>query len=154
ATIAAWDSKYVYNRSRPSRFDRRLSTVIPNPQSPSYPSEHAVVAGAASEVLAYLFPEQASSFREKAAEATRSRLLAGVQYPSDVRAGLELGRAVAALVVDWARQDGSDAVWTGKVPTGPCRWRSETGTPPILPLAGTWRTWVLESGRQLRPGPP
>jgi membrane-associated phospholipid phosphatase len=154
ATIAAWDSKYTYNRLRPSQIDLTLTPAIPNPQSPSYPSEHAVVAGAASEVLAYLFPAQAQLYRAKAEEAALSRLQAGVQYRSDITAGLQLGRAVAAKVIDWARADGSDKPWTGTVPTGPCRWRSETGAAPAMPLAGTWRTWVLTSGDQFRPGPP
>jgi len=66
ATIAAWDSKYTYNRLRPGQVDLSLTPAIPNPQSPSYPSEHAVVAGAASEVLAYLFPAQAQLYRAKA----------------------------------------------------------------------------------------
>src|SRR5262249_40249030 len=42
AMVAAWDSKYTYNRPRPSDLNKELSTVIPNPDSPSYPSEHAV----------------------------------------------------------------------------------------------------------------
>lgn len=29
ATIAAWDSKYAYNRPRPSQFDTTLTTVLP-----------------------------------------------------------------------------------------------------------------------------
>src|SRR5260370_12341699 len=40
AMVAAWDSKYAYNRPRPSRLDKDLTTVIPNPHSPSYPIEH------------------------------------------------------------------------------------------------------------------
>src|SRR4029078_4008025 len=28
------------------------------------------------------------------------------------------------------------------------------GTNPLEPLAGTWKTWVLTTGNQLRPGPP
>ena len=143
-----------YNRVRPSQVDPSLTPLLPNPQSPSYPSEHAVVAGAASEVLAYLFPAQAQFYRGKAEEAAQSRLLAGVQYRSDITAGLELGRAVAAKVIEWARADGSDRPLTGTVPTGPCRWRSETGAAPAMPLAGTWRTWVLISGDQLRPAAP
>lgn len=51
ATVTAWDSKYAYNRPRPSQVARSLSTGLPNPRSPAYPSEHAVVAGAASAVL-------------------------------------------------------------------------------------------------------
>jgi membrane-associated phospholipid phosphatase len=154
ATIAAWNSKYTYNRPRPSQIDLSLTPAIPNPQSPSYPSEHAAVAGAASEVLAYLFPAQTQFYRDKAEEAALSRLQAGVQYRSDVTAGLQLGRAVAAKVIEWARADRSATPWTGTVPTGPCRWRSETGAAPAIPLAGTWRTWVLTSGDQVRPGPP
>src|SRR5262245_18993849 len=51
ATIASWDSKYAYNRPRPSQADPSLTPLLPTPQSPSYPSDHAAVAGAASEVL-------------------------------------------------------------------------------------------------------
>ena len=151
AMVAAWDSKYLHRRLRPSDFNRSLTTVIPNPRSPSYPSEHAVAAGAASAVLAYFFPTQAAFFNAKAEEAGQSRLLAGVQYPSDVKDGLDLGRAVAALVIARARTDGFDAVFTGQIPQGACNWK---GANPIFPMAGTWKTWALTSGSQFRPGPP
>ena len=71
-------------------------------------------------------------------------------YPSDVRAGLDLGRAVGERVVAWARADGSDVAWTGTVPEGPGLWR---GPNPVEPLAGTWQTWVLPAGDALRPPP-
>lgn len=151
ATIAAWDGKYAFNRVRPSEFDPSLKTAIPNPASPSYPSEYATVAGAASTVLAYLFPDDAKMFGDEAQEAGQSRLLAGVEYPSDVQAGFDLGRAVAAQVVGRAKSDGSDAKWTGSVPTEPGHWN---GTNPIMPMAGTWKTWVLSSPNEFRPGPP
>jgi hypothetical protein len=77
--------------------------------------------------------------------------MAGVQYPSDIAAGQELGRSIAARVIDWAQRDGSDAQWTGAVPSEPGHW---SGTHPILPLASTWKTWALTSGSELRPGPP
>ncbi len=151
AMIAAWDAKYIYRRLRPSDFNRSLTTVIQNPRSPSYPSEHAVAAGAASAVLGFFFPQQAAFFNAKAEEAGQSRLLAGVQYPSDVEDGLELGRAVAQLVIARARTDGSDAVFTGQIPQGACNWK---GTNPVFPMAGTWKTWALASANQFRPGPP
>lgn len=151
AMVAAWDSKYTYDRPRPSRLDKDLTTVIPNPHSPSYPSEHAVAAGAASAVLAYLFPADAQAILAQADAAGRSRLLAGVQYPSDVQAGLDLGREVAALVIARAQSDGSNATFNGSIPNGPCNWK---GTNPAEPLAGTWRTWVLANGSEFRPGPP
>ncbi|HKQ79524.1 MAG TPA: phosphatase PAP2 family protein, partial [Blastocatellia bacterium] len=134
AMIAAWDSKYLHRRPRPSDLNRSLTTAIPNPRSPSYPSEHAVAAGAASAVLAYFFPQQAAFFNAKAEEAGQSRLMAGVQYPSDVKDGLELGREVAELVIARAKTDGSDAVFTGSIPQGPCNWK---GSNPVFPMAGT-----------------
>ena len=119
ATVAAWDTKYAYNRVRPSELDSNLQTVIANPESPAYPSEHAVVAGAASAVLAYLFPDDADTFAAMADEAARSRVMAGVQYPSDTTAGLDLGHHVADLVIDRARHDGSDVPWSGSIPNDP-----------------------------------
>src|SRR5258708_11495135 len=55
-TIATWDSKYEYNRLRPAQIDPRLSIAVAQPNSPSYPSEHAAVAGAASTILPSLNP--------------------------------------------------------------------------------------------------
>jgi membrane-associated phospholipid phosphatase len=151
ATVAAWDSKYAYNRPRPAERDPSFATTLTNPASPSYPSEHAVTAGAASAILAYLLPNDAQLFASMADEAATSRLLAGVEYRSDAMAGLELGRAVAARVIEWARSDGTDARWTGSVPDGPGFWRGDN---PVEPLAGSWKTWALSSGSQFRPGPP
>jgi len=151
ALVAAWDSKYTYNRARPSVADPTLPTVLPNPDSPSYPSEYAVTAGAASTVLAYVFPDDAAMFMQQAQEAGQSRLLAGVEYPSDVQSGLDLGQKVGALVVERGKADGSDAKWTGSVPTDKGRWN---GTNPGFPTFGSWKTWILTSGSQFRPGPP
>jgi hypothetical protein len=76
---------------------------------------------------------------------------AGVAYPSDVAAGLALGRQVGELVVARGRADGSDASWEGSVPTEDDAW---TGSNPIEPLGGTWQPWALTAGSQFRPGPP
>ena len=78
ATVAAWDSKYAHNRPRPSELDPSIGPLIATPRSPSYPSEHAVVAGAAAAVLAYVIPQDAQLFTDKAEEAARSRVAAGV----------------------------------------------------------------------------
>ena len=82
ATVAAWESKYFYNRTRPSEVDATLATAVATPRSPSYPSEHAAAAGAAATVLAYFFPDEASSFQAMAEEAAQSRVQAGVQFPA------------------------------------------------------------------------
>jgi len=97
ALVAAWDSKYEYGRKRPSEVDGKLTTALPSPRSPSYPAEHAVAAGAAAEVLSYIFPDRASDFAAKAEEAGRSRVLAGVQYPS-MECALDSGQFQAAVL--------------------------------------------------------
>jgi hypothetical protein len=123
----------------------------------SYPSAGAAVAGAAAGVLADLFPASAADVARLADEAATSRLWAGVNYRSDIDAGLGIGQAVAAKAIARGAADGSDAVWDGSIPTGEGIWEP---TPPgyvetpLDPLAGTWQTWILPSGDALRPMPP
>ena len=91
ATVAAYNAKYTYNRKRPSESDPSVPTRVAVPRSPSYPSEHAAAAGAAAAVLAYFLPAESAALQSQAEEAGRSRLYAGVEYPSDYTAGLDLG---------------------------------------------------------------
>ncbi|HEY3061812.1 MAG TPA: phosphatase PAP2 family protein [Chloroflexota bacterium] len=147
AIVAADDSKQAHNRARPAT----SRAAIAMPVTPGYPDERAAAAGAAAGVLAYLFPADGDLFASWAEEAGRSRVEAGVAYPSDTAAGLALGRQVGERAVAWGKTDGSDAKWTGSVPTEPGKW---TGTNPIEPLAGSWKPWTLTSGSQFRPGPP
>jgi membrane-associated phospholipid phosphatase len=151
ATVATWESKYHYNRRRPTEWDHNLPTALPVPNSPSYPSEHAATAFAAAAVLAYFLPAEAASFETMAERAGWSRVLAGLQYPSDYYAGRDLGRAVAAAVIARAGGDGSSATWTGTVPTGPCKW---IGTNPGNVTGPTWRPILLSSASQFRPPTP
>ncbi|MBM3226513.1 MAG: vanadium-dependent haloperoxidase, partial [Candidatus Tectomicrobia bacterium] len=139
AMIAAWDSKYTYNRRRPGEADAHLATALPTPRSPSYPCEHAVAAGAGATILAHLLPKEAQRFTEAAEEAARSRVLAGVAYPSDVRAGLELGRTVAARVIEYFKLD--ETKYADTVPVGPGLWQGKDpiGANELL----RWKTLVL-----------
>jgi membrane-associated phospholipid phosphatase len=151
ATVATWDSKYAYNRPRPSLADASLVPAVAIPASPAYPSEHAATAGAAAAVLAYAFPDDASAILAQADADGQSRVLAGVQYPSDVKAGLDLGKQAGALAVERGKHDGSDAHWDGQIPTGLGYWN---GKDPIEPTMGTWQAWTLASNNQFRPPPP
>src|SRR5262249_31071429 len=123
------------------------------PDSPSYPSEHAAAAQAAASVLAYLLPAEAQTFQTMAEQAGWSRVLAGVQYPSDYYAGLELGRKVAEQVIVKAKLDGSDAPRPATVPTGPCNWSTST-LPPANGTAASWKPLLLASAGMFRPPPP
>ncbi|MEK1888485.1 MAG: phosphatase PAP2 family protein [Phyllobacterium sp.] len=151
ATIAAWESKTFYHRARPTEMDSTLVAVLPTPRSSSYPSEHAATAGAAAAVLTHFFPDEASSFQSMAEEAAQSRVMAGLQFPSDATAGLELGKRVATKVIAKAVADGSDAVWKGTVPTGPCKWTGEK--PGNVTMPG-WKPILLTSADEFRPPAP
>ena len=151
ATVATWDSKYYYKRFHPSQVDFFVPTALPVPNSPSYPSEHAAAGAAAATVLAYFFPAEAQAFQAMAEEQGLSRVRAGLQFPSDNTAGLALGRAVGAAVVAKAKLDGSDAVWTGTVPPGPCNW---TGTNPGNVTQPDWPPILLTSANEFRPTTP
>ncbi|MBA3298691.1 MAG: phosphatase PAP2 family protein, partial [Thermoleophilaceae bacterium] len=152
AAVSAWRWKYRYRRKPPSG-----SPLLPRTKDPSYPSEHAAIAAAAARVLAYAFPEEAAStFEEMADRAGRSRVVAGVSFPSDVKAGLALGRVVGDAVVKRARSDGSSRIGDGQRPRGKGFWEPPPGSdaPPVQPLAGSWRPWILSAGSRLRPAPP
>ncbi len=139
ALVAAWHWKYTYNRAGPGQLDPTLPAFAPR-VNPSYPSEHAVAAGAAAAVLAWLYPDDAWRFDDLAKDVAHSRVAAGVNFPSDVEAGLALGRAVAAIVIDARENDGAaagGAPHPGPLPMGPCQW-SPTPIGFEGPLAVGW----------------
>lgn len=159
ALVAALDAQAAYERQAPAMADDRIVPLgNPSTAASTFPSEHAAVAGAASTVLAFVFPDASDDqFVGLAEEAALSRLWAGTNYRSDIEAGLELGRAIGQLAIEHAQADGSDAEWDGSgwptgdgfyVPTPP-----NFVDPPFAPLGGTWATWVLPSGDTVRPAP-
>ncbi len=153
ATVAAYHYKKRYARPAPT-----ADGAIGERADLSYPSEHAAIAAAAAEVLVELYDEApAGEFRQEAEKVGAARVDAGASRPSDVEAGLDLGRAVAAAVLRRARADGADRKWDGRAPGGaPKFYEAPPGSAaePVQPLAGSWKPWVLSSGRALRPPPP
>ena len=107
ALIACWDAKFFYWLERPITADTTLLTALSTPPFPSYPSGHSTQSAAAAEVFAYLFPDRADYYRQKAHEASVSRVLAGIHYRFDIEAGEELGRKVGVAAVTRAKNDGS-----------------------------------------------
>ena len=114
AGVASWDTKYAYWVTRPENairdlgLDRRWKPYIDTPFFPAYVSGHATYSGAAGEVLAHLFPQDADLWRAKAREAADSRVFGGIHYPLDGTEGLRMGRRIGELVVAHARTDGAE----------------------------------------------
>ena len=160
ASIAAWDAQLAHSRPGPAATDSRivpaLGVVV---DQPSFPSEHAAVAGAAAAVFAYVFVDaEAGRFDQLAIDAAESRMAAGAAFRSDIDAGLDMGKTVAEMAIARARDDGSDATWDPATkPSGPGVWQP---TPPMFvdppgsPMGGSRTPWVMSSGDQFRPAPP
>ena len=106
AFVACWDAKFTYWLARPVTADSTLRLVFPTPPFPSYPSGHSTISSAAAEVFAELFPDAAQMYRDRAIEASYSRVYAGVHYRFDVVTGDSLGVSVGRAVVRRARDDG------------------------------------------------
>ncbi|HET6721871.1 MAG TPA: vanadium-dependent haloperoxidase [Chitinophagaceae bacterium] len=151
ATIAAWDTKYAYKRPRPFTADSRIKVYTVKPESPSYPCEHSVAAGVAVTIFSKFFPKLADSVSRLAQQLIDSRIAAGVAFPSDTRAGFDLGKRIAEKEIEHTKDFVTTAQWDGKVPDKPGLWRGKFA---MFPTAGQNRTVVLESASEFRPGPP
>jgi hypothetical protein len=168
ALVAAWHYKKLYNRAAPYAVDQTLNVLIPKSDLPSYPSEDAVVAGAAVEMMKLLFPGDQDFIQQKAEEHKRSRIIAGANVRSDIEAGEALGKAVAQKFATRARGDragaagGNAALW--KKLEDDCIARGETPwysletpkRPPMLPVFGKVKAFLFDSltAISLRPDPP
>jgi membrane-associated phospholipid phosphatase len=151
ATLAAWDTKYAYKRPRPFTADSRIKVYTVKPESPSYPCEHSIAAGVAVTIFSKFFPKLADSVSRMAQQLMDSRIAAGVAFPSDTRAGFDLGKRIAEKEIEHTREYVTTAQWDGKVPDKPGLWRGKFA---MFPTTGQNKTVVLESSSEFRPGPP
>lgn len=108
AGICCWDVKYYYHYPRPIQAITGFKTILGTPNFPSYTSGHSTFSSAAATVLAYLFPQQATEFNNKAKEASESRIYGGIHYRFDCEAGLIQGKKIGELTIEIARNDGSN----------------------------------------------
>ncbi|RYG06526.1 MAG: phosphatase PAP2 family protein [Chitinophagaceae bacterium] len=168
ALVAAWYYKKQYNRAAPYKVDSTIKSLVSKSDLPSYPSEDAVLAGVAIEMMKLLFPGDQDYVALKAEEHKRARIIAGANVRSDIDAGEALGRLVAQKFVARARGDragaaiGNQTMWT-KLETD-CMARGETPwysletpkRPPMLPAFGLVKPFLFDSATavSLRPGPP
>ena len=151
ATIAAWDTKYAYKRPRPFIADNRIKIYTVKPESPSFPCEHSVAAGVAVTIFTRFYPALADSVKKLAQQLMDSRIAAGVAFPSDTRAGFDLGKRIAEKEIELTKEYVATAQWDGKIPDKPGLWRGKFA---MYPTAGQNKTIVLENASEFRPGPP
>jgi hypothetical protein len=151
ATIAAWDTKYAYNRPRPFMADKRIKSYVLKPDSPSYPCEYSVAAGVAVAIFKRYHPSLADSVNRMAQRMMESRIAAGVVFPSDTRAGFELGKRIAEIEIEVTKDFVPGMAWDRKMPDRPGIWKGQN---PMFPQAGLSKTVVLKNASQFRPPAP
>lgn len=166
ALVAAWNFKYKFKRSAPSRVDATVRSSLPVSDLPAYPSEDAVVAAASAVILKAMFPGEVAYIDAKAAEHRASRLWGGMNVESDLLAGIDLGTQVAAKVMVRARADGmgtanNQALTTSLIAAAKERGQTEIWVsqespvrPPMLPNYGSVLLWNFDRATlvKLRPG--
>jgi hypothetical protein len=168
ALVSAWNYKYKYKRSTPSKVDTSIPVALPVSALPTYPSEDAVVAAASVTILKAMFPGEVPYLEAKMKEHLASRQWAGMNVTSDLTAGTDLGNAVAAKVMGRARTDGMSAannqtLTAGMIEAAKSRgikepWVSQETPlrPPMLPNYGAVQTWNFDKATlaQIRPVMP
>ena len=168
ALKAAWHWKFLYGRASPARVDAGIATLVPPSDLPAYPSEDAVLSAVTAEMLRLLFPAAVAEITKRAAEQRDAALLSGRATPSDIAAGVALGRAVAAAVIARAGADGmrtaagTPALWSALADSAIARgeepWVSQESPPrpPMLANFGQVRTWTMSATelQALDPPPP
>jgi hypothetical protein len=168
ALKSAWYWKFQYNRLSPAKNDNSVTALMPVSDLPSYPSEDAVISGVTVEMLKTLFPAALEEITLKAAEQRNAALWSGKATPSDLAAGLALGKSVATVFLSRAAVDGmktaggSPVLWKALADSATARgevaWISKDipARPPMLPLFGAVRAWNMTPADIVaeRPPPP
>ncbi|MEO6229911.1 MAG: phosphatase PAP2 family protein [Ferruginibacter sp.] len=168
ALVAAWHYKKMYNRAAPYKIDATLTTLLPQTDLPSYPSEDGVIDGVVVEMLKLLFPGDQDFIQQKAAGHKKARLIAGGNVRSEIEAGEALGKLIAQKFVARARGDragaaaGNQAAWTKLAIDCAARgeepWVSLESPvrPPMLPFFGKVKCFLFDSltAISLRPQAP
>ncbi len=170
ALITAWHYKYMYNRPAPYIVDPSIIPLYPDNGLPSYPSEDAVIATVAEEMLLFLFPLEFSYIKSQAQQLRDTRLWAGMNVKSDIVAGDSIGKTIAEIFIGRAKADSmkfaqveedeyillennAAALWGNNWPI----WENlEVPQRPIgiTPEFGNVVPWWIPSVEAVRPGPP
>lgn len=108
AAIICWKAKYFYFNPRPTQMNPEIKTTTGIPNFPSYVSGHSTFSGAAATILSHILPGKADAYNKMADDASKSRLVGGIHYRSDIEVGLDVGKKTGNYAVQRAQIDGAE----------------------------------------------
>jgi hypothetical protein len=145
--ISIYDSLLVASGDR---FDENGRIYDNRSLSSLYVSSIAI---AASSTLQYLFPNYTDEITELKSEQIRKLQVNDDNYSSLITEGGMIGSQVFRAVIDYAKTDNlmekNNTIIAAK--NDSCTW---SGTSPVSPDAGYWRTFILKSGSEIQPRQP
>lgn len=169
ALVVAYHYKKQTKRSFPNQVDASIKTHFSNSSGSSYPSEDATVMAASVEILKLMFPADIDFINQKAAEHMKARLVGGGNFKSDIDAGEQIGKAVAAKFINRAKNDkagvagGNALAWENlkqqAINRGEIPWicQESPPRPPMLPLFGNVAPFLFPNetiAKSIRPAAP
>jgi len=167
ALIATWHYKYKYARPALYKSDATVKQSLPTSDTPSYPSDGAVIGAVSREILSAMFPLEKEYLKEKAEELKQALLLSGLHVQSDITVGDSLGRGVAKVILQRAACDGMKSAQTPKPISDSIKnaafvrfgWKWTNQETPerlvgLTPLFGKVKTWSVPDLVAVRPPVP
>ena len=104
--VSCWDAKYAYWGIRPNQYDTSYQSLLQTPPFPGYPSGHAMISSVVAELYSYFFPADSAFFLKRAKDAAESRFQGGIHFRTDNEVALDMGKKVAAAVIQKIKADG------------------------------------------------
>lgn len=152
ALVEVWKHKEQYDQKAPFQRSEKVQQLGRKRNYSAFVCEWSAAAGAAQAVISHYFPDRQAYLDTLIQNFKNARLQTGLQFPSDIEKGLQIGRQVAGQYIEYARTDRTDRTWNGQVPQADSLW---SGTPSKWdPMKRQWKPLTLSSADQFRPGPP
>ncbi|MEM6299192.1 MAG: hypothetical protein AAF740_10945 [Bacteroidota bacterium] len=152
AMVEVHEQKKTYRQQAAYQYDTKVKALGTVPAYSSFICEWSAAAGAAHRVIGHYFPAQKALLDSQLVAFKAARLATGLQFPSDIEKGLEIGQKIADQYIAYAKSDRTNLRWEGSFPEADSLW---LGTPsPWDPMKRQWKPLALARPDQFRPEPP
>lgn len=165
--VVAWHYKYKFKLNSPYQEDSSIITTYSKNNLPSFPSDGAVVAKVSKDILTAMFPLEKKFIENLYQEHMKSLVHAGINFKSDLDAGIFIGSEISKIALQRASTDGMSKAQTSKTVSDSIKnaaferfgWAWENMESPkrpvgLTPLFGKVKMWNVSNVEEVRPGPP